>query len=74
VLEAAATVLCLLHGCVHPTPSGGTLDPEIPADLVTGDPRPLPAGEAAAISLNLAFGGCNAAAVLRRGEPSQPAG
>lgn len=62
-LEAAATVLCLEHGAVHPAPGGGAVDPATPAALPLGRPRAL-AGPAPAASLNLAFGGCNAALVL----------
>jgi len=62
-LEAAAAVVCLERGAVHPAPGGGAVDPETPAALVLGRPRPL-AGAAPLLSLNLAFGGCNAALVL----------
>jgi 3-oxoacyl-[acyl-carrier-protein] synthase II len=63
--EAAATVLCLDRGAVHPTPGMAAVDPATPVRLVTG--RPLPLAANAALSLNLAFGGCNAAVVLTRG-------
>ncbi len=62
-LEAAAAVLCLEAGAVHPAPGGGAIDPATPVALALGRPRPLPA-PAPAVSLNLAFGGCNAALVL----------
>lgn len=62
-LEAAAAVLCLEAGAVHPAPGGGTIDPATPVALVLGRPHPLTA-RAPAVSLNLAFGGCNAALVL----------
>lgn len=72
-LEAVATVLCLARGVVHPTAGGGEIDPETPLDLVTAS-RPLaaaaddgsgePAASLHAVSLNLAFGGCNAALVF----------
>ncbi|HEX5761285.1 MAG TPA: beta-ketoacyl-[acyl-carrier-protein] synthase family protein [Thermoanaerobaculia bacterium] len=61
-IEAVATVLCLARGEVHPVPGGGTADPEIGVDLVTGSPRPLAAE--AAVSTSLAFGGSNAALVF----------
>jgi 3-oxoacyl-[acyl-carrier-protein] synthase II len=74
-LEAAATVLSLLHGEIPPTAGDGEPDPEAPVDLVRDAPRPLAAAAAgAAISLNLAFGGCNAAVVLvpwLDGEPGE---
>lgn len=68
-IEAIATVLCLRHRTLHPTPAGGEIDPETPVDLVMGEPRPLP-GARHALSTNLAFGGSNAAIVLSRAEAS----
>ena len=66
--EAVATVLCLARGAVHPTPAdGGEIDPETPVRLVAGRPLPLPEARVA-LSLNLAFGGCNAALVFSRWE------
>jgi 3-oxoacyl-[acyl-carrier-protein] synthase II len=65
-IEAVATVLCLLHGEVHPTPGAGPVDPSCPVDLVLEAGRPV-AGEAAALSANFAFGGSNAALLLRSG-------
>ncbi|HEX6203731.1 MAG TPA: beta-ketoacyl-[acyl-carrier-protein] synthase family protein [Thermoanaerobaculia bacterium] len=62
-IEAAATVLCLARGVLPPTAGEGEIDPETPVDLVVGE-RELPAGPLHAISLNLAFGGCNAALVV----------
>jgi 3-oxoacyl-[acyl-carrier-protein] synthase II len=63
-IEALATVLCLTHGEVHPTPGEGTLDPRAAVDLVVGAPRALP-GARVALSTNFAFGGSNAAAIFR---------
>jgi len=65
-LEAVATVLCLARGVLHPTAGGGAVDPGTPLDLATSA-RPLAAAGGAplhAVSLNLAFGGCNAALVF----------
>ncbi|HXV74804.1 MAG TPA: beta-ketoacyl-[acyl-carrier-protein] synthase family protein [Candidatus Polarisedimenticolaceae bacterium] len=64
-IEAVATVLCLHHRQVHPTPGGGAIDPRTPVRLVTDSAlsvHPLEVG----LSLNLAFGGCNAALVFSR--------
>jgi 3-oxoacyl-[acyl-carrier-protein] synthase II len=63
-IEAVATVLCLLHGEVHPTPGAGPVDPACPVDLVLGEGRPV-AVTGAALSANFAFGGSNAALLLR---------
>ena len=65
VVEAAATVLCLQHRVVHPTPGNGEIDPEAPVNLVRTCPRELPQMKRA-LSINLGFGGCNGAAVLAR--------
>ena len=66
-LEAVATVLCLLHGEVHPMPDDGASDPGIRLRLVLGRPLPL-AGARHALSTSLAFGGANAALVFTRHE------
>jgi 3-oxoacyl-(acyl-carrier-protein) synthase len=58
-IEAVATVLCLEHRLVHPSPGDGAIDPRTPVNLVRS--RPLPLDARNAISLNLGFGGCNAA-------------
>ena len=67
-LEAAATVLCLHHGELHPASNGGVrceADPDLPVSLVSGEPLPLPAARTA-LSTSLAFGGSNAALVFSR--------
>lgn len=66
-IEALATVLCLQAGEVHPTPGEGEADAQMGARLVVGQPLALPAVRAA-VSTSMAFGGANAALVLRRGE------
>ena len=64
-LEAAATILCLQKGEVHPMPDDGTPDPAIRLRLVLGRPQSL-ARARHALSTNLAFGGANAALVFTR--------
>jgi 3-oxoacyl-[acyl-carrier-protein] synthase II len=64
-LEAAVTVRCLVEGEVHPMPAGGQPDLALELDLVVGEPRKLARCEHAA-SINLAFGGANAALVFSR--------
>jgi 3-oxoacyl-[acyl-carrier-protein] synthase II len=66
-VEAVVTAMCLLEREVHPMPAAGAVDPEIDLDLVVGGPRPLPQARFA-VSLNLAFGGANAAVVLARAD------
>ena len=68
-IEAVATVLCLSHGEVHPTPGGGPVDPATPARLVLDAPLPVP-GARFALSVNLAFGGSNSALLFGRWAPS----
>ena len=76
-IEAAATVLCLIHGQVHPTPGAGEVDPDAAVRLVVGGPLGIAPGPA--LSINLAFGGANAAAVFgpapieRGGAPARAA-
>ena len=64
-IEAVVTVRCLQKQQIHPTPGPGELDPETPVRLV----RRLESGRTElrqALSLSLAFGGCNGALVLSR--------
>jgi 3-oxoacyl-[acyl-carrier-protein] synthase II len=71
-VEAVATVLGLERREVHPTPGEGPIDGECPVNLVLGAPRPLTDAARAALSVNFAFGGANAALVFTR--PDRPAG
>ena len=71
-LEAVATILCLLHGEVHPMPDDGRSDPGIRLRLVVGPPLRLPQARHA-LSTNLAFGGANAALVFTRHGDQDPA-
>ena len=64
-IEAVATVLCLWNGMVHPTPGVGEIDPETPVNLVQNRPKSIPQIRNG-VSLNLAFGGCNAALIFSR--------
>jgi 3-oxoacyl-[acyl-carrier-protein] synthase II len=66
-VEAVVTILCLAEREIHPMPAAGEVDPEVDLDLVIGSPRPLAHARFAA-SLNLAFGGANAAVVLARAD------
>ena len=68
-LEAVATVLCLRHEKVHPTTGFGETDSATPVNLVEGRAvsiSPMRAG----LSLNLGFGGSNAALLLAKREGS----
>jgi 3-oxoacyl-[acyl-carrier-protein] synthase II len=63
-IEAVATVLCLRDREVDPTAGAGEIDPSLALDLVLDRPRAV--GDGVALSLNLAFGGANAAVVFGR--------
>ncbi|MFO0760253.1 MAG: beta-ketoacyl synthase N-terminal-like domain-containing protein [Byssovorax sp.] len=62
-VEAIAALLDLEDELVHPTAGEGPVDPRLSIDLVLGAPRAIP-GARAALSLNLGFGGANAALVF----------
>jgi 3-oxoacyl-(acyl-carrier-protein) synthase len=62
-IEAVATVLSLRHKRLPGAPIHGDLDPELPVDLVLGEPRALRTAHAA-LSTNLAFGGANSVIAL----------
>ncbi len=62
-IEAVATLLCLQHRSVHPTPGAGEIDGEMEVDLVTDAPRQI-AADSRAVSTSFAFGGSNAALVF----------
>lgn len=64
-IEAAATILCLERRSIHPTPGDGEIDAETPVNLVR-DRRPAASAAEIAVSVNLGFGGCNAALVFER--------
>lgn len=64
-IEAVATVLDLARREVHPAPAAGPADPALPVRLAVGSSLPVPEARHA-VSLNLAFGGSNAALVFSR--------
>jgi 3-oxoacyl-[acyl-carrier-protein] synthase II len=63
-LEAAATVLALVHGLVPATVNLIETDPEVPFDCVARTPRPAVLG--AAISNSFGFGGQNVTLAFAR--------
>jgi 3-oxoacyl-[acyl-carrier-protein] synthase II len=62
-LEAAITALTIFHGVIPPTINHADTDPECAVDVVANDAREGPIR--CAISTSLAFGGNDAAVVLR---------
>ncbi|MBB5121212.1 3-oxoacyl-ACP synthase [Streptomyces eurocidicus] len=64
-IETVATVLALYHRMAPPTINVDDLDEDIDADIVRGEPRPLPEGTIAAINNSFGFGGHNVVLALR---------
>jgi 3-oxoacyl-[acyl-carrier-protein] synthase II len=67
-VESIATILALKDRLVPPTINLDDPDDEIALDIVSGEPRALPAGPIAAMNNSFGFGGHNAALVFRSAE------
>lgn len=63
-LETILTVLALHERVAPPTINVDNPDPELVLDLVRNTPRPLPAGDIAAVNNSFGFGGHNVALVV----------
>lgn len=63
-IESIFTILALRERIVPPTANLVTMDPEIDLDVATA-PRPLPAGQIAALNNSFGFGGHDVALVFR---------
>ncbi len=61
-VEAIIATLAATHGLVPPTPNYSDPDPEVPLDVVAGEPRKI--GPHIALSNSFAFGGHNASVVI----------
>ncbi|GHC41196.1 beta-ketoacyl-ACP synthase II [Streptomyces flavofungini] len=64
-VETVATVLALYHRMAPPTINVENLDPEVDADIIRGEPRPLPEGTIAALNDSFGFGGHNVVLAFR---------
>ncbi|MFF4950034.1 beta-ketoacyl-ACP synthase II [Streptomyces chattanoogensis] len=64
-VETVATVLALKNRIAPPTINIDNLDPEADADIVRGEPRPLPEGTIAALNDSFGFGGHNVVLAFR---------
>ncbi|MET7764323.1 beta-ketoacyl-ACP synthase II [Streptomyces sp. NPDC005336] len=64
-VETVASVLALYHRVAPPTINIARLDPEADADIVRGEPRPLPEGQIAALNDSFGFGGHNVVLAFR---------
>ncbi|MFF2845946.1 beta-ketoacyl-ACP synthase II [Streptomyces sp. NPDC058001] len=64
-VETVASVLALYHRIAPPTINIETLDPEVNADVVRGEPRVLPEGRISALNDSFGFGGHNVVLAFR---------
>ncbi len=64
-IETVATVLALYNRLAPPTINVDDLDDDVTADIVTGEPRKLPAGPIAALNNSFGFGGHNVVLAFR---------
>ncbi|QCX76365.1 3-oxoacyl-[acyl-carrier-protein] synthase 2 [Streptomyces sp. YIM 121038] len=64
-VETVATVLALKHRVAPPTINIENLDPEVDADIIRGEARPLPEGTIAALNDSFGFGGHNVVLAFR---------
>jgi len=64
-LESLAVVLALRDRLAPPTINLEDKDDDVDLDVITGEPRPLPDGEIAALNNSFGFGGHNVALVFR---------
>ncbi|MGM7669948.1 beta-ketoacyl-ACP synthase II [Microbacterium sp. A93] len=64
-LESVLSVLAVYHGQAPVTINLENQDPEIPLNVVSGQPRQLPQGQRVAINNSFGFGGHNAVSLFR---------
>ncbi len=68
-VESVLTVLAVYHRLAPVTINLENQDPEIPLDVITGTPRPLPEGQIMALNNSFGFGGHNAVVAIRSTGP-----
>ncbi|MFI0810214.1 beta-ketoacyl-ACP synthase II [Streptomyces echinatus] len=64
-IETVASILALVNRTAPPTINLENLDPEVNADVVTGEARQLPEGRIAALNDSFGFGGHNVVLAFR---------
>jgi 3-oxoacyl-[acyl-carrier-protein] synthase II len=64
-VESIFAILAVRDRLVPPTANLVDLDPEVRLDVAAGSPRPLPAGDIAALNNSFGFGGHDVAVVFR---------
>ncbi|CAM5651606.1 beta-ketoacyl-[acyl-carrier-protein] synthase family protein [Streptomyces hirsutus] len=64
-VESVAAILALRDRLAPPTVNLDTVDPEVAADIVRDEPRPLPEGRIAALNNSFGFGGHNVVLAFR---------
>jgi 3-oxoacyl-[acyl-carrier-protein] synthase II len=65
-VESIATVLALHEGLIPPTINVEDLDDAVDIDVVSGEPRAIPAGPAVALNNSFGFGGHNVVLAFER--------
>ncbi|GAA1896890.1 beta-ketoacyl-ACP synthase II [Streptantibioticus ferralitis] len=65
-VETVATVLALHNRIAPPTINVDNLDPEVDANIVRGEARPLPEGTIVALNDSFGFGGLNVVLAFRK--------
>ena len=64
-IESIFTLLAMRDRLVPPTANLQDKDPAVDLDIATGEPRPLPAGDIAALNNSFGFGGHDVALIFR---------
>ena len=64
-VESVFTILALYHRLAPPTANLHNIDPQVDLDVTRSQPRPLPAGDIAALKNSFGFGGHDIAVAFR---------
>ncbi len=64
-VESVFTILALYHRLAPPTANLHNMDPQVDLDVTRSQPRPLPAGDIAALKNSFGFGGHDIAVAFR---------
>lgn len=64
-IESIFTLLAMRDRLVPPTANLQSKDPAVDLDIATGEPRPLPSGDIAALNNSFGFGGHDVALIFR---------
>ena len=64
-VESVFTILALYNRLAPPTANLHNIDPQVDLDVTRSQPRPLPAGDIAALKNSFGFGGHDIAVAFR---------